>query len=95
MKDREVKHHIIQRFYGWSNHEKNLHTRTQRFENAYHTLFPTMLPIERIQKLLSLDSQAYNPDVVREIEKVCKQVEDAWIDAYDYRCFKWKNVFTK
>jgi hypothetical protein len=36
-----------------------------------------MLPIERIQKLLSLDSQAYNPDVVREIEKVCKQVEDA------------------
>jgi hypothetical protein len=45
--------------------------------------------------LLSLDSQAYNPDVVREIEKVCKQVEDAWIDAYDYRCFKWKNVFRK
>lgn len=91
----EVKHHIIQRFYGWSNHEQNLHSRPQRFEQAYHTLFPTMLPIERIQRILELDSTAYNPDVVRQIEKVVEQVKREGIEAYNYKCFRERNVFTK
>lgn len=93
-KDVIVKHHVIQRFHWWSNHEQNLHARTQQFENAYHTLFPTMLPVDRIKRLLELDSQAYNPDVVREIQRVVDSVSKAGIDAYDYRCLKWSNVFT-
>ena len=90
-----IKHHIVQRKFGWSNHEVNLHTRDQRFERAYHLLFPDMLPIERINRILHLDSTAYNPDVVREVKRVIDEVRSEWIDAYDYRCFKWNNIFNK
>ena len=95
MSDRIVRHHIIQRMYGWSNHESNLHSRPEYFENAYHTLFPQMLPIERIQKILSIDSTAYNPEVVREINKVVEQARRAGKEAYNPICFRERNVFDK
>ena len=95
MSERLVRHHIIQRLYWWSNHEENLHPRTVEFEKAYHTLFPEMLPIERIQALLQLDSTAYNPEVVRIINKVCDSINKAWIDAYNPICFRQRNIFTK
>lgn len=91
--DIEVGHHIIQRFYGWSNHLQNIHRRPQSFEHAYHILFPTMLPIERVQEILNLDSTAYNPDVVKELNQAIARVRREWIEAYDFRCFKEKNVF--
>lgn len=90
-----IKHHIAQRTHWGSNHPQNLHARTIEFERAYHTIFPCMLPIDRIQKILDLDSQVYNPEVVQEVNKVIEQVRKDWIDAYDYRCFRWNNVFTK
>ena len=90
-----VGHHIIQRTHGGSNHPQNIHYRPVAFERAYHTIFEDNLPIDRIQRILNLDSQAYNPDVVRDINSLLDTVRKEWADAYDYRCLKGNNIFTK
>lgn len=84
-----IKHHIIQRASNWSNHPDNLHTRDERLERAYHTVFDwVMLPVERIQKILNLDRAAYNPEVIKEIEKVVNQARWIQLEAYNPNCIK-------
>ena len=87
----KVRHHIIQRASNWTNHADNLHRRDQRTEAAYHTLFPwVMLPIERVQRILNLDSTAYNPEVIAEINMVVNEAREAREDAYNPECIKYK-----
>lgn len=90
-----VGHHIIQRMHWGSNHPQNIHYRPVGFERAYHAIFEDNLPIDRIHRILSLDSQAYNPDVVSELNWLIEKIRNEWADAYDYRCLKGNNIFTK
>lgn len=90
-----VGHHIIQRTHGGSNHPQNIHYRSEVFERAYHAIFENNLPIDRIQRILDLDSQVYNPEVVSELNWLIERVRREWADAYDYRCLKRNNIFNK
>jgi len=91
----KIRHHIIQRKFGGSNEEVNFHRRDQRFETAYHTVFPDMLPIERVNRILELDSSAYNPDLAQVLKDAINEVRREGINAYKELCFKKNNIFTQ
>ena len=94
MAERLIRHHIIQRTFWGANIEENFHRRTPEFEQAYHTVFPTLLPAERVESLLLLDASAYNPVVLKAMFDFNNKVKWLWISAYKRECFKPNNIFT-
>ena len=69
-----IRHHIIQRKFGGSNHDLNLHTRDERLERAYHTVFPDMLPIDRVNRILELDKSVYVRDAAQVLKDAIEEV---------------------
>jgi hypothetical protein len=54
-----------------------------------------MLPIERVNRILELDSSAYNPDLAQVLKDAINEVRREGINAYDERCFRFNNIFTQ
>jgi hypothetical protein len=69
-----IRNHIIQSKFGGSNHDLNLHTRDERLERAYHTVFPDMLPIDRVNRILELDESVYVRDAAQVLKDAIEEV---------------------